>query len=488
MIYEETYQYLLHNVSSTEFDVLMYCVLNSDWDGVIQAPLYQIAEEVGTTKKYLKQVIRKFTSSKRRKIFSPIQTEDGIKYQINLGLTGNLGFDNKTARYCKKYSFLYSDSFRKLSINAKRLLLMSAFRMSLLKNETVMFHYNEIVPSSNSLIMSFFTRGRLLKAIEEIQTSDIADTVSISLAGNMYTRTEVVLFSFKGGTLSDFISNYTERKVLRKMIFQHGFTEFISEDFCIEIEKVGKYIYNSLLSSEKENAKKQGLICDAKDELIKLARFIYNRSIEKFSKSLYSNIHLLLAPKQASAYFSAIVYNEMFEEMAKYAHQEESVKSLLDYDFLHKTISSSALGRDVDYIEVIDHTQPIRKKYEIIKHIKSVISDWCENWVISRVKSVVSENEEAANNSANVNEKVSKEKLIDSFVDSLDYISTLRTNTYKQIQQLMKKISVDSNKAIPKEKRTRFLEKTKESLSSFFPFKWTGLKFHLNNNRDSTGY
>ncbi|MEF2097454.1 hypothetical protein V3595_22830 [Bacillus sp. CFBP9009] len=62
MIYEETYQYLLRNVSSTEFDTCLYALLHSDWDGVIQSPLHMMARGVGTTEKYLRQIVNKFTA------------------------------------------------------------------------------------------------------------------------------------------------------------------------------------------------------------------------------------------------------------------------------------------------------------------------------------------------------------------------------------------------------------------------------------------
>lgn len=64
MIYEETYQYLLRNVSSTEFDTCLYALLHSDWDGVIQSPPHMMARGVGTTEKYLRQIIHKFTAPK----------------------------------------------------------------------------------------------------------------------------------------------------------------------------------------------------------------------------------------------------------------------------------------------------------------------------------------------------------------------------------------------------------------------------------------
>ncbi len=59
MIYEEIYQYLLWNVSSTEFDTCLYALLHIDWDGVIQSPFHMMARGVGTTEKYLRQIVNR---------------------------------------------------------------------------------------------------------------------------------------------------------------------------------------------------------------------------------------------------------------------------------------------------------------------------------------------------------------------------------------------------------------------------------------------
>ncbi|MED3690922.1 hypothetical protein P4534_19315 [Peribacillus butanolivorans] len=88
MIYEETYHYLLRNVSSTEFDTCLYSLLHSDWDGVIQSPLHMMASGVGTTEKYLKQIIKKFTSPQGclQKVFVPVGQGGDVLYKFNLDL------------------------------------------------------------------------------------------------------------------------------------------------------------------------------------------------------------------------------------------------------------------------------------------------------------------------------------------------------------------------------------------------------------------
>lgn len=482
MIYEETYQYLLHNVSSTEFDVCLYSLLHTDWDGTIQAPISLIASKSGTKTKYLKQIVKRFTSYKRRHIFVPVNTEEGTKYKFNLGPTRNLGFNHKTDRYCKKYTFFYKDSFKELSINAKRLLLMAAFRMSTDKNESVYFEYNDIVPSKYSSGIPFFTKGRLIDAIEEIQTSELSSIVSVSWSSNIFTRKPNILFQFKKGTLSEFVNNHTERYLLRKKIFQSGFQEPLGDQFCIEIEKIGKYLYNSLLRSEKNSAQK-GVICDGKDELLSLARFIYNTAISRLAKSLHSNKHFLEDPKQAAAYFSKIVYDISLDEMTKYAHQSESIKSLLENDFLHKTISENYEGEKVGFIALDNHISPIREKYNLAKHIYSTLKNWCEEWVISRVKSTVDDFKTLSSSSSEeVREDIKQKRGWDDHTTETakKYINDLKQFAYEQLNNLTNQLAMLGNKAIHKDKRANILKEAKEALSSYFAIQTDSLNFFTN--------
>jgi hypothetical protein len=88
MIYEETYQYLLRNVSSTEFDTCLYALLHSDWDGVIQSPLHMMARGIGTTEKYLRQIIHKFTAPQGslKKVFVPVHQGEDVYTSLTLDL------------------------------------------------------------------------------------------------------------------------------------------------------------------------------------------------------------------------------------------------------------------------------------------------------------------------------------------------------------------------------------------------------------------
>ncbi|MFP7487303.1 hypothetical protein SFC65_24435 [Priestia filamentosa] len=467
MIYEETYQYLLHNVSSTEFDVCLYSLLHTDWDGTIQAPISVIAEKAGTKTKYLRQIVQRFTSYKRRHIFVPVQTSEGTKYKFNLGPTRSLGF-SKTDRYCKKYSFFYSESFQNLSINAKRLLLMAAFKMSTLKSESIFLKYNEVVPSRHSTGIPFFTKGRLLSALEEIQSSDLSSTVSVGLGSNIYDRKLIISFNFEKGTLHSFINNNTERHLLRKKIFQFGFQEFLSDEFCIEIEKVGKYLYNSLLRVQK--SVKNGVISGAKDELLKLARFIYDGSISRLSKALHSNKHFLTEPKQGAAYFSQVMYDISLEETAKYAHRAESIKSLLNNQFLHKNISETYEGKEnVGFIDIDRQTAAIKEKFEVAEHLYSLLKNWCAEWVISRFKSAADDAEKlVSSENEETKETVKQKRNWTSAKEALHFVQSLKNSTYEKVNALMHSLSSLGNPAINKETRTKILKQAKDDIVSYF--------------------
>ncbi|MGE7662375.1 hypothetical protein ACQKL6_11790 [Peribacillus sp. NPDC097197] len=455
MIYEETYHYLLKHVSSTEFDACLYSLLHSDWDGVIQSPLHAMASSLGTSEKYLKQIIRKFTSPKGDlpQVFVPVQQDGDALYKFNLGPTSNLGFNRKTDRYCKKYRFFYHEAFKGLTISAKRLLLMAAYRMSVSKSEEVMFDYHEFVSDSTSL----FTRQRLFEAMDAIYEAGLGDLVTIAFTSKAFSKKEVMMFTFKEGTLGEYRENRGERAGLRRTIFNAGFPGHISDAVCMELERVGKYIFRSFL----KDAKKAEAPSDTQKELLTLARFVYSQALKKFGKALRANKPLLTEPKQASAYLSTIVYNETLEQMAKYAHQAESIKSLLDREHFHKEISEKALGREVNYMEVNQHIEPIRLKFQQADFIYSILNGWCEEWLISRVKTATETIETEEEMTAPTTNPVPTR------TDS-EYIIALRNDTYDQLDKLLALIGKFGNAAVSPSNQQYTLTRKKETIQSYF--------------------
>lgn len=467
MIYEETYRYLLTNVSSTEFDACLYALLNTDWDGRVRVSINEIADRIGTTKKYMKEMIGKFTSvAKGRFVFVPEKTTEGKLYRFNLGKTGNLDFNDKTDRYCKKYNFFYTEGFRNLPINAKRLVLMGAFRMSTSKSEHVSIPVDQIVPNAKNKSILPFTKQRLVAAIDDINTSNLSNIVNVSLASNVFTREELVVLQFRPGTLNDYKNNHTERFLLRKKLFEAGYQSFLPDEFCIEIEKVGKFIYSSLIRIEKEKAKRQGVITNAQNEMIRLARFIYNSSIEKLAHSLNSKREELTEPKQVSAYLSSIVYEIALEEMTKIFHQAESVKTLIDMEDLHKRICSDELQRNVDYIEIHKYISPIHEKHKFLSRIAIVLENWCEEWVISRVNTLNDDIRTIVDDPENT--EVKEKRGWAAPKDGEEQRNSLKRNILEKISQLTNWLANNGNAAIEINKRGTLLEQMQESLVSYF--------------------
>lgn len=468
MIYEETYRYLLTNVSSTEFDVCLYSLLKLDWDGHVRASLDELVKGGGTTKKYMRDIIKKFVSkAKGRFVFVPSYTSEGELYRFNLGKTSNMGFNEKTDRYCKKYDFFYEKAFQELPINAKRLLLMGAFRMSVSKSEKVSFSLDEIVPSSLNKSSLPFTKKRLAEAIAAINVSGLSEVVSLSFATNIFTRNKEVIMTFAAGTLNNYKENHTERWLLRKRLYKAGYQSYLTDDVCLEVEKVGKYLYNSFTRLEKETTRQQGVVSNAKDEVVKLVRYIYNTSIDKLASVLNTKQDELREPKQVSAYFSSIVHAVTMEELSKYAHQAESVRSLLDMNFLHKAICEKESNRSVDYLEVDERLSPIHEKHSFIMHITTILENWCEEWIISRVKAINEDIKNAESEGQHGKETMERRGWKDK-KDGIAQRNSFKEMLYERIRELNGSMGKNGNKAVKGARRTLALVRLKETIASYF--------------------
>lgn len=466
MIHEEVCNYLLRNVSRTEFDVCLSSILHSDWDGNIRLDLSELAEKSGTTKKYLKDIIKRFTSAaKGRFVFSKVEGREGLLYRFNIGKT-SLQYDENIDRYCKKYKFFYTKEFQALTINAKRLILMAAFEMSVLNKTEISIKTSKIIPPVHNEETMPFTQARLEEAIKVIQASGLKDIVKVGLASHRSAKKELVHFSFAQDTLDEFYKNYTERDLLREKLFEAGYNEFFADEFCNEIQKVAKYIYRSFFDIEKELQKKDGVQVGAKDELQKLARFIYDAAIERLVPALNSKKEELdlSTPKKVSAYFSSIVFSLVAKEMSKYAHQANSIKSLLDRDELHQRVSTKIHGEDVGFFVVDQETTPIEQRYNFYLRLQKTLHDWCQNWIISRVDSIADEAEalkkesKASNDASKNNEK--KEEMIGR-------IKKLKKTAFEQLDTIKDWIKVVGNRAIESKERVTFIEKMKDDITSY---------------------
>lgn len=441
MIYEETYRFLLHNVSSREFDACLYSLLKIDWDGVIHATSQEVADAIGTKKKYLKHIVKKYSKLLSRKVLVAFKD----KYILNIGKHKNLGFDKRTDLYCKQYSFFYTPEFRSLPLNAKRLILMGAFKMSISGSEKLVIEYNDIVPSKRSEGNSFFTRGRLLDAIQAIQNSPFNHFANVSMISTIQDRQELVLFSFENGTLDKFEKNHTERTLLRQKMLKAGFLEMLSDDFCEDIQLVGMSIFNKLTKLEKKISKKRGLVCGVKEDLLEIARLAYDRSIKKMAIAMNKpkNKHFLTETKEASAYFSAIVRDELTQEMLKYQNQVDSYKDLLSstkylrgYQMEMQYDEKTGKALLVDSLETVNQTVLDLEKNE---RIALILSEWDAEWVMARANTVVYEKN---NDDENLEEAApTKKRVWNSKEEAVKYLKSVKKSAYKQISKLIALIS-----------------------------------------------
>lgn len=366
MIYEDVYNFLLKKASAKEIDIILEMIRNTDWNGRLKIDLSTLANRVGTTKKYVKEIITKFTSLTRgKRILKVDNTNSEFPYLLLLGKSSLLY--SKADRYGKKYRFLYTKAFRALSVYAKRVLLSAVMAVSVSRSDktNVSLHVSDFIYRNEVSTGLIPSRAVLHRTIEEINGA-FNGKVEVSLATSFFLRKEMIRVSFEKSYVEDVVHNHTERFELRKALFKHGYEEYLSDEHCIEIERVAKHVFNSLLKGakriEKENRKANGLI----DAVLDIARTVYEKALVKLSGSLYKVIHENEEAGALSAYFSAIVFSVMTEEMTKHQHQADTIQSLIE-------IARTDISSETDH-RITEH-----------RLIARVLEEWNRNWVMSRV-------------------------------------------------------------------------------------------------------
>src|SRR5699024_1540730 len=150
--------------------------------------------------------------------------------------------------------------------------------------------------------------------------------------------------------------NRTERRVLRELMFKGGYSEYLEDEQCTEIEKMGKYIYQSLLELGRETK-------EFTDTILYIARKTYTRSVKKLARTLKGVIDNDLQEGGVSAYFSSIVFTEISEEMTKYDNEYRTKKGLMEKLFI----------KEDSFVKES-------------KNILKVLRGWIDNWIKSRYK------------------------------------------------------------------------------------------------------
>lgn len=355
MIYEDTYTFLLNKCSSKEIDIVLYIINNTNWNNIIEADFYDIAKKTNTTKKYVKQIFKKFNSLfKGKKILSASKTKDN-SYTVLLGKSSL--FYSKGDKYGKKYAFLYTKKFQDLSLYAKRILLKAAMDVSLTNSKTLYLPVNYFVYRNEMTSGHIPSKNVLANTLEEINNV-FKDELKVALTSTILTKQESIFVEFNVNILENTLHNHTERSELKKVLFKSGFFEVLTENQYIEIEKVGKYVFNSLL----EHATKinKGL----SDDMLDIARYVYRKSLADLARSLHSFLDNEKEEGELAAYFSAIVFSNMSNELAKQENQYNMLDSLI------KKIKGLFTDKN--------------NEKEKAQSVMGILKNWVEDWAFSR--------------------------------------------------------------------------------------------------------
>lgn len=389
MIYEDVYQFLMRQASSKEFDIILNLILHSDWNSNVRIDLDDLAKKSGTTKRYVKDVMQKFQSAQKNKFVIKRNSHDQYcPFTMNIGKSSL--FYSKGDNYCKKFSYLYSKTFQPLSIYEKRIMLAIGKMVSKTNQTSVFLKVSDFIyrdELSSGLIPS---RKTLISSISNLNQT-FNNKLKVSLVSSTLTKTELIQVNLSEDMIENTENNFTERFYLRKTLFEHGFANVLEDEYCIEIEKTAKYIFNSFIKKAKK-LNISGLV----DQLMFIARDIYTTSLKKLANNLNSLVQDIADPKEVSAYFSAVVFSVVAEEMAKYKHQEQTVSSLYN-----------SLAVNEGYEE-------IQKRIELLNSISSILEEFETEWIMSRAKT-------------NAERKTDQEQAIEANENLREYIATFLT-------------------------------------------------------------
>jgi len=402
VIYEDVYRFLLKDCSSKEFDIVLNLINNTDWNSVVKIDMYDLARKSGTTIRYVKDVMNKFMSVKKgKKILAANPYSEEFPYILLIGKS-SLFYTNGD-KYCKKFSFLYSKEFQELSIYAKRVLLASSMGASVADLNEVFLNVHDFVyrnDVSSGLIPS---KRVLINTLNEININ-FKGAITASLTSSMITKEEGIRLDIEKGLLDKVEHNYTERSELRRVLFEHGYFKYLPTEYCIEIEKTAKYIFNSMIGQAKKITKDQGTVKGLIDDTLYIARNIYKKALGKLSNVITKLMETIKEPEELSAYFSSVVFSTAAEEMAKHQNQADSIRSI---------------GEIIAYLD-----DKVEERWKKTQSIATVLQKWCEDWAFSRCQKEIGD------------QKVHNDKNVKRNDELKDYIKTFLGYVEDRVQKL----------------------------------------------------
>src|SRR5699024_3580438 len=195
-------------------------------------------------------------------------------------------------------------------IYEKRIILMSLMKMAENKQRKSFIRVDELVYRDEFKAGLIPTRKELMCSVNKIERAFKGD-VRIKYVGNIYERKDVLYVQMEESMLNRAIENNTERYLLRKEMFKNGYGNILEDEDCIELEKVGKYVYNSFIKFSKD-------VKDVRDDLMYIARKVYTDAVGRLAGVIGKIKREEDGQGELSAYFSSVVFSLITEELAKY--------------------------------------------------------------------------------------------------------------------------------------------------------------------------
>lgn len=406
MIYKDIYNFLLNKASAKEFDIILNLVRHTDWNNRVQIPFDSLAKESDTTIRYTKDVLDKLTSlHKGKRILTSSFGDYSNSYQLLIGKSSI--FYSQGDTYCKKFQFLYKQPFQSMTIYAKRLMLTAAMKISSSGGQQAFLPVSDFVFRNEVSSGHIPSRKILMQTLSEINSA-FKGNVTASLVSNTLVREEQIHIQMQSVLTETVIHNQTERLNLRKVLFQYGYTSYLSDNQAIEIEKTAKYLFNRIIRYGKQVLRDNGIVSNLLDTLMNTARWIYNQALHNLAKTLAKVENNDLKDGGLSAYFSSILFSVVTEETAKWSNQAESINALIKR-------SGEGLGKETN------------SKYKLVQAVTSVLQKWCENWVMTRVHKQSSNESEKTKESIQKNKKL-KDYIV-NFLHSIEHIADKQSNS-----------------------------------------------------------
>ncbi|MFF0828828.1 hypothetical protein ACFYU8_18615 [Brevibacillus sp. NPDC003359] len=361
MIKSEFIRRAMLDMSGTEIDFYLYLFRVVDWDGNIRATIEELAACSQTSVLYARNLIKKGIA--KGLLERDPYDHDLIRFTF---ASTDVEFDRFSAQYSKKYTFLYTDTFRSLCVNAKRMLLMAAFRMSVNGTNYVIFDKNEIYQRSAKIINYLLPLDdtKYQMAISDIQDK-IGEIVQVYQVCDRLSKKPQLHFSFNSSVFTQYHENHTELYLLQRTITLNGIGAVLDRAHCIEMLKTAKHLLRVVPNR-------------------RLARAIYRQSVDMMVSFTRSEGEK--TPSAASAYFSKIIHENMKAEMLKASQQIEYIEELRgNFNLiLQNKQQHHSWMQDVETISICtpEYEERIQGNREIIKTLMVA----CEKWFSSRVQ------------------------------------------------------------------------------------------------------